>query len=116
MPHYFRDPEGKILNVLLLQNVQAVGSGTSGTVIATFEDGRYPQRRGGQHVAFYLRASEIQGDRMTEAVVMDQFHTYGGRPRPNIESRKIPKRPQLRHLPNGDPDYSNDLTYFYVVQ
>lgn len=87
-----------------------------GTVIATFENGKFPQRKGGQHVGFYIRTSGVEKDRMSEAVIMDQFKTYNGVPRPYIGTRMIPARPKLRHLPNGDPDYSNDLAYFFVVE
>jgi len=92
-----------------------------GTAIATFYNGRWPGWDAGNHAAFFLRVSGREDGRpdgkITEIVVMDQFHTYAGQPpRPWVTTRKIgiPKKP---YPPiNGPPNLSNDLNYFYVIE
>jgi hypothetical protein len=87
-----------------------------GTVIATFVDGKFPQHNSGQHAAFYLRRSGMANNRVTEIVIMDQFRIYDGSPARLVQSRKIWVREKQQVLPNGQPNYSNDLRFFYVVE
>lgn len=92
-----------------------------GTAIATFFNGRWPGWRGGNHAAFFVRVSGREGGRpdgkITEIVVMDQYHTYAGQtPRPWVTTRKIGIPPKPYPAIDGHPNLSNDLHYFYVIE
>jgi len=77
-----------------------------GTAIATFEKGRYPQRRSGQHAAFFL------GSAGSGIWVMDQWK--GDRNKPTVSKRHIPKRGQNPDGSYRDP--SNNAEAFYVIE
>ena len=98
------------------QKIVEIGAGRTlipGTVIASFYHGHYPSWPHGNHAAFFLRVTERDRDgKVTEIMVMDQWK--GSANRRFIASRPIRINP--KKLPNGKPDMSNDLSYFYVVE
>jgi len=84
-----------------------------GTVIATFEHGRYPSRPTGNHAALYLYSgprSQKTG-KPQYIVVIDQWKR-----KPRISARSIyPRGPQLRIEGNAMDD-SDNAEHFYVVR
>ncbi len=74
-----------------------------GTAIATFENGRYPNRPVGNHAAFYLSGS------VTGFWVMEQFH--GQR---DIRRRFIRTKGKNRDGSWYDP--SNNAEAFFVIE
>lgn len=84
-----------------------------GTVIATFENGRYPNRQTGNHAALYLYSgprSQKTG-KPQYIVVIDQWKR-----KPHISARSIyPRGAQLRSAGNSIDD-SDNAEHFYVVR
>ncbi|WP_332879092.1 BPSL0067 family protein [Massilia sp. S19_KUP03_FR1] len=82
-----------------------------GTVIATFEDGRYPNRHTGNHAAFYLYSGprSMKTGKPAYIVVMDQWTGKG-----QVSARSI--YPKARSLSIGlTYDDSDNAEMFYVV-
>lgn len=77
-----------------------------GTAIATFVDGRYPNKRTGNHAAFFLSYS---GNAIW---VMDQWKNDDKRPW--VASRLI--RPALKHRDGTLRDPSNAAEAYYVIE
>jgi hypothetical protein len=85
---------------------------TPGTVIATFEDGRYPNRHTGNHTALYLYSSpnNPKTGKPAYIVVMDQWKRKG-----QVAARSI--YPKARSLSVGlTYDDSDNAEMFYVVK
>jgi hypothetical protein len=83
-----------------------------GTVIATFEDGRYPNRHTGNHAAFYLYSgpNSMKTGKPAYIVVMDQWKRKG-----MISARSI--YPKVRSLSLGLTfDDSDNAEMFYVIK
>lgn len=83
-----------------------------GTVIATFEDGRYPNRHTGNHAAFYLYSgpNSMKTGKPAYIVVMDQWKRKG-----QVSARSI--YPKARSLSLGlTYDDSDNAEMFYVVK
>lgn len=154
MPHFFRDPAGKMTNILQLDHTPLVNGGTCvelakkyaaglegfstktweagervidlstiapGVAIATFTEvnGKlaFPGWDTGNHFAFVVRVSGMQNGKVQELVVMDQFqHPDPRARRPEVTTRKIFIQPKPKHQPNGNPEMSNDLRYFYIIK
>ena len=89
----------------------------TGCVIATFEQGRYANRRTGNHACFFLEfgpLSQTTGQ-PTSIRVMDQWNPSPGRPsRDTIKSRFILPRGASHWQGNPYADSENADT-FYVV-
>lgn len=84
----------------------------SGTVIATFEDGRYPNRHTGNHAALYLYSGpkSMKTGKPAYIVVMDQWKRKG-----RVSARSI--YPKERSLSMGLVyDDSDNAETFYVVK
>lgn len=100
------------------QRVVDIGPGRTlipGTVIATFYKGRYPSWPHGNHAAFFVRVTERDKDgKVTEIMVMDQWR--GSSNRQFIASRRLWIKKSPEKLGSGQPNMSNDLSYFYVVE
>ena len=83
-----------------------------GTVIATFENGRYPNRHTGNHAALYLYSgpNSQKTGKPAYIVVMDQWIRKG-----RISARSI--YPKTRSLSPGlIYDDSDNAEMFYVVK
>jgi hypothetical protein len=83
-----------------------------GTVIATFENGRYPNRHTCNHAAFYLYSgpNSMKTDKPAYIVVMDQWVRKG-----HVSARSI--MPKTRTLSIGlHYDDSDNAAMFYVVK
>jgi hypothetical protein len=83
-----------------------------GTVIATFENGRYPNRHTGNHAAFYLYSgpNSMKTGKPAYIVVMDQWVRKG-----HVSARSI--MPKARTLSIGlHYDDSDNAAMFYVVK
>jgi hypothetical protein len=83
-----------------------------GTVIATFENGRYPNRHTGNHAAFYLYSgpNSMKTGKPAYIVVMDQWGRKG-----HVSARSI--MPKTRTLSIGlHYDDSDNAAMFYVVK
>lgn len=86
---------------------------TPGTVIATFEDGRYPNRAKGNHAALYLYSgprSQKTG-KPQYIVVMDQWTR-----KPRISARGIYPHGAHLHSAGNRIDDSDNAEHFYVVR
>jgi hypothetical protein len=83
-----------------------------GTVIATFEDGRYPNRHTGNHAALYLHSgpNSMKTGKPAYIVVMDQWIRKG-----RVSARSI--YPKARSLSVGlIYDDSDNAEMFYDVK
>jgi hypothetical protein len=83
-----------------------------GTVIATFEDGRYPNRQTGNHAAFYLHSglNSMKTGKPAYILVMDHWKKKG-----QVSARSI--YPKARKLSIGlVDDDSDNAEMFYVVK
>ena len=83
-----------------------------GTVIATFEDGRYPNRHTGNHAALYLYSgpNSMKTGKPAYIVVMDQWKRKG-----RVSARSI--YPKARSLSIGlEYDDSDNAEMFYVFK
>jgi hypothetical protein len=77
-----------------------------GTAIATFESGRFPQRRHGQHAAFFVK-------READAIwIMDQWRNDPRKPR--ISMRRVPRKGKRKDGSFTDP--SNNADAFSVIE
>ncbi|MCA1247722.1 BPSL0067 family protein [Massilia sp. MS-15] len=83
-----------------------------GTVIATFEDGRYPNRSTGNHAALFLYfgPKSLKTGKPSYIAVMDQW-----RSKPKISARSIWPRGKS-HAEGGWADDSDNAETFYVVR
>jgi hypothetical protein len=77
-----------------------------GTAIATFEDGRYPQRTTGQHAAFFVSSAGAG------IWVMDQWKNDPRKP--VVSLRHIPRRGKTKDGKWKDP--SNNAEAFSVIE
>jgi len=84
-----------------------------GTVIATFENGRYPNRPSGNHAALYLYSGprSQQTGKPQYIVVMDQWTR-----KPRISARSIYPRGTPLHAAGNRIDDSDNAEHFYVVK
>jgi len=84
----------------------------SGTVIATFENGRYPNHRTGNHAAFYLYSgpNSKKTGKPAYIVVMDQWVRRGF-----VSSRTIISRERTLSIGLVYDD-SDNANMFYVVK
>lgn len=84
-----------------------------GTVIATFVNGRYPNRKTGNHAAFFLRHSAPgQG-----FYVIDQWLPKSGQgEKPYISSRLIYSKQRKQNADGSWPEASDNADAFSVVE
>lgn len=84
---------------------------SEGTVIATFEKGRYPNRKTGNHACFFLHFGPISQSTGKPAyiVVMDQWKRKA-----QISMRRIEPRGRLQSEGNPVGDSDNADAYYVV--
>jgi hypothetical protein len=84
-----------------------------GTVIATFENGRYPNRPTGNHAALYLYSGprDQKTGQPQYIVVMDQWTR-----KPRISARSIYPRGTKLHAQGNRIDDSDNAEHFYIVR
>jgi hypothetical protein len=90
-----------------------------GTAIATFEDGRYPNKPHNNHVAFFYKFGARNPDGTWASIfVVEQYRGLGSQPgTTTIQLREIPARGKV------DPQYgdqwknpSNNADAFYIIE
>ncbi|WP_460836564.1 BPSL0067 family protein [Massilia agri] len=84
----------------------------TGTVIATFVNGRYPNRPKGNHAALFLYAGprDRETGKPSYIAVMDQWTS-----KPKISARSIIPRGAKTHAQGNRHDDSDNADHFYVV-
>ena len=102
--HFAKAPQTS--NWIQGELVSTVPSIAKGTVIATFVDGKYPNKASGNHAAFYLSHDGVA------IKVMDQWK--GDPNKPFVSSRRI-------HFKNSDTGrlvepLSNNAFAYYIVK